>query len=90
MSSASSSGVSKSKSKRSEAGTIECARNKLITRTVPATPAAVRKQDERLRIVRNRKATREQCAPSGNVYFSHDKQNRDLFRFTWEVAPCEI
>ena len=42
----------------SEVGLIECARDKLITRTVRAAPAAVRKQDERHRVFRNRKATR--------------------------------
>ncbi|PYI70721.1 MAG: hypothetical protein DMF08_10655 [Verrucomicrobia bacterium] len=38
----------------SQIGTIECARDKLITRAVPAAPAAVRKQDKRHRVLWNR------------------------------------
>jgi hypothetical protein len=32
----------------------------------------VRKQDERSRVFWNRQAPRENCAPGGNLYFSHN------------------
>jgi hypothetical protein len=52
----------------------------LITRAVPAAPAAVGKQRERHRVLGNRQVTREDCAPSGICTSVITKQNRDLFR----------